>query len=123
MAKYPDIKKAGRSKIIPFLPRESALDRHGRRLVTNLKQVDAVYKWAQSYGLEFTIQNTGHHWTFKRTGFIAEWWPSSAKMVFNKQWAKGVHVHDYEQAQREIVKRLPQMIIAEHSIAGGEGRR
>jgi hypothetical protein len=30
--------------------------------------------------------------------FLAEWWPSSAKLVLDKKWGEGIHCHDYKQA-------------------------
>ncbi len=32
-------------------------------------------------------------------GRLVEWWPSSAKLVLNKQWSKGIHCHDWQQAR------------------------
>lgn len=33
---------------------------------------------------------------------VAEWWPSSAKMVLNKNYPNGIHIHDYQQAMAEL---------------------
>jgi len=34
----------------------------------------------------------------RKDPFLAEWWPSSAKLVLNKKWEEGIHCHDYKQA-------------------------
>jgi hypothetical protein len=58
--------------------------------------------------LALRINNGGHHWIFERDKFFAEWWPSSAKLVFQRQYQRGVHVYDWTQAAREIERRLPR---------------
>jgi hypothetical protein len=51
------------------------------------------------------IKNEGHHWIFQRDKLRAEWWPSSAKLVFDKNWNRGVHTHDYKQVLQLIERR------------------
>jgi hypothetical protein len=38
--------------------------------------------WAA--GTTLRITNEGHHWQIADGGFLAEWWPSSAKLVIGK---------------------------------------
>ena len=102
----PDTKKAGRSKLVPFVPGESPMDRHERRLRTNLEAIDDVRAWSKSRDVRFTVKNSGHHWIFEKGKRIVEWWPSSAKLVVQKRWTKGVHVHDYEQAKQRVANHL-----------------
>jgi len=106
MAKYQDKKKAGNSKIVPFIPGEHYADRHARRLQTNLSAEAVVRSWADENGLRLRINNAGHHWIFDRPGFFAEWWPSSAKLVINRQYQRGIHVHDWTQAEVQLARRL-----------------
>lgn len=37
-------------------------------------------------------------------GAVAEWWPSSAKLVLDRKYERGVHAHDYEQVMRYLTK-------------------
>lgn len=104
--RYADRASAGRSQIAPFLPGEGHRDRHARRLSVNLDAEASMRAWADEHGLALYITNNGHHWRFECGTFMAEWWPSSAKLVFGRQYKRGIHVHDWTQVQREIVKCL-----------------
>jgi hypothetical protein len=66
----------------------------------------AIRERAADRGLTLRILNSGHHYIFEGTGFLGEWWPSSAKLVFNKQWKRGVHCHAWDQVFNEIDKYL-----------------
>ena len=48
------------------------------------------------------ITNEGHHWQITGGSLLAEWWPSSAKLVIGKKWHDGIHCHDYKQALKII---------------------
>lgn len=98
MAKYGDRHNAGRSAIVPYRPGERAMDRHQRRLVVNLDHEGEARAWCEANGVRFRITNDGHHWRFDKQGHVIEWWPSSAKLVINKRWDRGVHTHDYQKA-------------------------
>ena len=107
--RYPDRTKAGRSRLIPFRNGEAATDRHSRRLRENVAAAEELRAWCAEHGIDMTVTNGGHHWQFRLpTGQVAEWWPSRAKFVWDKQWAKGIHVHDHEQARKLLQKRLPE---------------
>jgi len=56
-------------------------------------------------GVVLRITNEGHHWQLTKENFLAEWWPSSAKLVINKQWSRGRHCHDFRQAL-EMIERV-----------------
>ena len=99
---FRDRLKAGRSAIVPYLAGEDPGDRHERRLRANLQHEQDVREQAAARGLSLCILNDGQHWILSQFGFLAEWWPRSAKLVFNKQWKRGVHAHDYLQVFREI---------------------
>ncbi len=107
MGKYKDRKKSdAKPQLIRFIPGEHHKDRHARRLNLNLSGEAIVRAWADENGLSLRIKNDGHHWIFERPSLFAEWWPSSAKLVFDHRYQKGIHVHDWTQAQAEIVKKL-----------------
>lgn len=92
-----DRSKAGRSKLISYIQGEEAGDRHHRRLGFNLNYESEVRTRCEALGLTLKILNNGQHWQFMRGSMIAEWWPSSAKLVINKNWRGGIHCHDWQQ--------------------------
>lgn len=105
--RYPDVGSVGRSRIVPFHKGEKPMERHGRRLRTNLSYRKEVEGWARRNGYALQIKNEGHHWLFERDGFVAEWWPSSAKLVLNRDYPHGLHVHDWRQAASVLAQRAP----------------
>ena len=100
----------GRSKVCPYKEGETASDRHERRLNGNIKMSKIVSKWCEDKGITVKITNHGHHWAMFRAGHLAEWWPSSAKLVFNKQFDKGIHCHDVHQLIQAIDKRWKLLV-------------
>jgi hypothetical protein len=93
---------AGKSRIVPYRHGEDFRTRHARRLNANIEQEAAVRRWCQQRGLTLRITNEGHHWQIAGGAFLAEWWPSSAKLVIGKRWLEGIHCHDYKQALKVI---------------------
>lgn len=81
------------------------MERHIRRLHGNLRYEAEVIEWCRMRGFNLRITNQGHHWQLTKDRFVAEWWPSSAKLVFNKRWNQGCHCHDYRQAL-EMIERV-----------------
>jgi hypothetical protein len=57
-----------------------------------------VRLWCAQHGLTLRVSNEGHHWQITDGVFLAEWWPSSAKLVIGKRWHSGIHCHDHKQA-------------------------
>src|SRR5437899_12506595 len=81
----PDSVSAGRSRIVPYYRGEDFRMLHARRLSANLEQEANVRRWCGQRGLTLRITNEGHHWQIADGGFLAEWWPSSAKLVIGKK--------------------------------------
>lgn len=80
--RYSDTRSAGRSDLAPFRAGESYSHRHADRLATALSSREVLEQWCKARGFTLKISNEGHHW--KLVGpFLAEWWPSSAKLVFD----------------------------------------
>ena len=104
--KYRDIRSLGKSKLVPPLHGETASQRHERRLLANLRNDWKVKDWCSQNGVTLKITNDGNHWKFEKVGFVAEWWPSSAKLVFQCRYTKGVHAHDWEQVIAEFAARF-----------------
>lgn len=92
---YKDTRSLGNSDIAPFKPGESPQKRHGRRKQTNLKFRDELAGWCKDNGWTFQVKNNGHHWIFSKGKTLFECWPSSAKLVRNKDWRRGLHCHDW----------------------------
>ena len=107
MAKYQDIKGMGPSAVIPRKVRtdELPIERHNRRLLANAQHEADVRAWCEPYSIVLTVTNGRHHWKFTYRDRIAEWWPSSAKLVFQKQYQQGIHCHDYQQVMVALTKR------------------
>ncbi len=106
---YPDAHRASIKPTCKYILGEDYSERHARRLSENLSSIGNFSKWASSNGFNLCIMNDGHHWKIEGKGLLAEWWPSSAKLVINKKWAWGIHCHDVGQLIAEIEKVLRDM--------------
>ncbi len=91
-----DVKNLGRSRIAPYKENETVSERHERRKNINAKRKRHLSTWCQINGIKIEIKNDNHHWILTRGKNRAEWYPSSAKLVINQQWNKGIHCHDYQ---------------------------
>ena len=98
----PDIVTAGRSRIVPYRRSEDFRTRHARRLRANLEQEANLRQWCEQRGLTLRTTNEGHQWQITEGSFLAEWSPSSAKLVIGKRGHDGIHSHDYRQALKVI---------------------
>jgi hypothetical protein len=105
-SRIPDSESAGSSNLVPYRKGESASDRHARRKHSNLKWQSEIRLWASAAGYLVQINNDGHHWILTKGTTRVEWWPSSAKLVFNQQWKGGIHCHDYQQLIQLIQQRV-----------------
>ncbi len=104
--RYSDTKSAGRSDIAPYKSWEGHARRHNRRLNENLDFRGVLEAWCAQHGMTLKVSNEGHHWRIEGARLLAEWWPSSAKLVFNKHWEHGIHCHDVEQLATLVGKRI-----------------
>lgn len=96
-----------KAKIVKFDPAEDWKSRHERRLTTNLAYEATMREWCEMHRIVLGIFNNGHHWKMTLVdGRVVEWWPSSAKLVFFKQYRGGWHVHDYMQAMAVMSEKL-----------------
>lgn len=106
MARFEDKSGVGRSNLVPFIPGESFRKRHHRRLETNLEMLPAFQEWCAQHDLKVEVTNDGHHWRIYGPKLFCEWWPSSAKLVFAKNYRKGIHCHDIEQVSKLILTKV-----------------
>lgn len=105
MGKHDDARSAGRSKLVPYIPDEDPKARHARRHAAAADARERLEAFCSERGIEIAIKNDGHHWRFVKGQRSADWWPSSAKMVFDQKWERGVHVHGFAQVERLLVAR------------------
>ena len=108
MAKYRDNSKSKFKAQIRYIEGETPDARHDRRQQHNVNRLDRLRNYCKSNGFGLKVTNEEMHWQIKRGKIQIDWWPRSAKMIVNKQWSKGIHVHDTGQiiCYLEFVKRL-----------------
>lgn len=69
----------------------------------NLSLEDQTREEAGKLGYHLSVHNDGHHWVFRDgSGRVAEWWPSSAKLVLNRDYGRCIHAHDWPQVLAEL---------------------
>lgn len=91
--RIPDKSKAPGESEVHYRRGEGYKKRHARRYQHANLSTEAVKEWCEVMGITLRITNEGHHWTFRHGKQIAEWWPSTAKFVFDKHWQEGIHTH------------------------------
>ena len=106
---------AGRSGRVPYRPGEDPGRRHERRKECAAADVALLLDWCERHEFTVTRKNEGHHWIIVHPTFRAEWWPSSAKLVFDQCWEHGIHCHDVEQVIQQLSRRLPPVTQATRS--------
>jgi len=97
-----DTRTTGPSKTVPFIEGEMPNARHERRKAIAREMQDGVQQWCDDNNAELIVTNEGHHWRILLQHGEAEWWPSSAKLVLDKQYDRGIHVHDAKQLIRQL---------------------
>ena len=65
-----------------------------------------VRVWAEQHGCSLRVLNDGHHWLLQKPGFMAEWWPSSAKLAVNRDYGRHNHAPHWAEVVPEMEKRL-----------------
>ncbi len=100
MGTYPNVGSAGRSKRCPYIPGQPKQEARQRRLATAIEDLDRLVKWAVENHIGMALRGEGQHWILKAGRRRIDWWPSSAKMVRDQEWARGVQVHDVDQLIR-----------------------
>lgn len=108
MAKYKDNSKSRFKAQIRHIDGEASGDRHDRRQLHNVGRLGRLRGYCNSNGFDLTVTNEEIHWQIKRGKITIDWWPRTAKMVVNKQWERGIHVHDVGQiiCYLEFIKRI-----------------
>ncbi|MFH0981850.1 MAG: hypothetical protein V2A79_09955 [Planctomycetota bacterium] len=105
MAKYNDTSGCGKSDVVPYRPAETWHERHTRRLASAMLRAAEVHNWCDLHGIRLNVSNGGHHWRFALGPKVAEWWPASAKLVFQRGYHQGTHCHDAVQLLESLRRR------------------
>jgi len=104
--RFPDVQRVGNSHVVPFVPGEGYRERHKRRLGIACETEADLRDWCAEHEITLNVSNEGHHWRFTLPGgTIAEWWPSTAKFVWEKRYRRGIHVYDWTQVRAQLMKR------------------
>jgi hypothetical protein len=105
--RFKDVERPKGASVVPFLPGEGWKHRHRRRLLTNLSLAEQAQVFCDAHKISLNITNNGHHWQFHVPGLCrAEWWPSTAKLVFEADYRHGIHVHDWPHVMRLVTERF-----------------
>jgi hypothetical protein len=87
--------------------------RRERRLHRTLDLESEVARWASRHGFTLRVLNDGHHWLLQRPDLVAEWWPSSAKLVVNRDYLHDHHAPHWP----EVAALLEQITTAPGALA------
>jgi hypothetical protein len=90
-------------------PDDFRRERLERRLSRTLNLEVEVAGWAAQHGLTLRVLNDGHHWLLQKPGFVAEWWPSSARVVLNRDCLRGRHAPHWAQVAALIHETIAAM--------------
>jgi hypothetical protein len=71
-------------------PDEYKRQQREQRIQRTSNSESQVRACTEQRGCSLRVLNDGHHWLFQKPGFMAEWWPSSARLALNRDY-----LHDY----------------------------
>ena len=94
-------------KAILLAPDEYKRRRRERRMDRTARLESEVRAWAERYGCTLRVLNDGQHWLFQRPGFVAEWWPSSAKLAVNRDYLHACHAPHWAEVSNVLERHLP----------------
>ena len=87
-------------------PEEYKKQRRERRMERTSHLEDQVRVWAEGHGCSLRVLNDGHHWLFQQPGFMAEWWPSSARLAVNRDYGSDIHAPHWADVVTVLEQRL-----------------
>jgi hypothetical protein len=87
-------------------PEEYKKQRRERRMERTSGLESQVRAWAERHGCSLRVLNDGHHWLLQKPGFMAEWWPSSARLAVNRDYGRHIHAPHWA----EVVNQLEQYV-------------
>jgi hypothetical protein len=96
-------------------PEEYKKQRRERRMHRTADLESEVCAWAEQRGCSLRVLNDRHHWLFQRPGFMAEWWPSSARLAVNREYGRYIHAPHWA----EVMSVLQQHLAAPRAAQPG----
>jgi hypothetical protein len=87
-------------------PEEYKKQRRERRMERTSRLEEQVRVWAEAHGCSLRVLNDGHHWLFQKPGFMAEWWPSSARLALNRDYGRHIHAPHWAKVLTELEQYL-----------------
>jgi hypothetical protein len=87
-------------------PIEYKRRRRERRIKRTGQSEAEVRRWAEQRGLALRVLNDGNHWLFQKAGFVAEWWPSSAKLVMDRNYDRDHHAPHWAEVRAALEPHL-----------------
>ena len=88
-------------------PEDYKCRRRERRLERTLQSEAEVRAWADHHGFALRVLNDGQHWLLQKTGFVAEWWPSSAKLAINHDYLRAFYAPHWPDVVAALASREP----------------
>lgn len=106
MAKRDRIRTS--SRLFRPLEGEQYKQRHRRRRNFNLAEGHKyVEEWCLKNNVTLMVKQRGNHWILRFGDRTAEWFPSVAKLVFDRQGPEThMHVHDYIRCVAEVEREF-----------------
>src|SRR5207247_3556726 len=80
-----------RRRRVVLSPDDYKRQRRERRMQRTSHSEAQIRAWAEQHGCSLRVLNDGNHWLFQKPGFMAEWWPSSAKLAVNRDYLRTHH--------------------------------
>jgi hypothetical protein len=68
-----------------------------------------IRAWAEARGCLLRVLNGSQHWLFQKPGFMAEWWPSSAKLAVNRDYLHAHHAPHWQDVLVVLNRYLPAL--------------
>jgi len=94
-------------------PGEYKKQRRERRMERTSRLEEKARVWAEGHGCSLRVLNDGHHWLFQKPGFVAEWWPSSARLAVNRDYGSGIHAPHWP----DVIAALGQHCATQGALA------
>ena len=105
MGRFSDTRSAGRSNLVPYIEDETMQERHSRRQAVAEDTEGQLRVWCDEHGWHLTVHDGGGQFMMRRKKVLVEWWPSTAKLVINKNWRGGIHCHDYHKVIEQLSRK------------------
>jgi hypothetical protein len=110
MKSLPPPRRRGRPVLSPD---EYKKQRRERRMERTSRLESEVRAWAERHGCSLRVLNDGHHWLLQKPGFVAEWWPSSARLAVNRDYGSDIHAPHWAEVVAVLGQHLATPVAME----------